>query len=123
MWLFVEREGIATMTSMLKSDAFRANSRFQADPQNEFGSYGYGSPKTKASHAVRADHRSADLAQPVRESGNEGILGADDHEIDRLLLGERDDALANLAEMVDGAFGEDGAQLGQEMRANGGIAL
>ena len=36
---------------------------------------------------------------------------------------ERDDALATLAEMVDGAFGEDGARLGQEMRANGGIAL
>lgn len=36
---------------------------------------------------------------------------------------ERDDALATLAEMVDGAFGEDGARLGQEMRANGGVAL
>jgi hypothetical protein len=36
---------------------------------------------------------------------------------------ERDEALATLAEMVDGAFGDDGTQLGQEMRANGGIAL
>jgi hypothetical protein len=36
---------------------------------------------------------------------------------------ERDEALATLAEMVDGAFGEDGAQLGEEMRANGGVAL
>ena len=36
---------------------------------------------------------------------------------------ERDEALATMAEMVDGAFGEDGAQLGQEMRANGGVAL
>lgn len=37
--------------------------------------------------------------------------------------GERDDALASLAEMVDGAFGEDGEQLGLAVRANGGVAL
>ena len=36
---------------------------------------------------------------------------------------ERDDALASLAEMVDGAFGDDGIDLGAEVRANGGIAL
>ena len=36
---------------------------------------------------------------------------------------ERDDALASLAEMIDGAFGEDGAALGEQMRANGGVAL
>jgi hypothetical protein len=36
---------------------------------------------------------------------------------------ERDDALASLAELVDGAFGVDGAELGLAVRANGGIAL
>ena len=36
---------------------------------------------------------------------------------------ERHDALASLADMVDGAFGEAGAQMGLAMRANGGIAL
>ena len=36
---------------------------------------------------------------------------------------ERDDALASLAEMIDGAFGDDGRDLGEQMRANGGVAL
>ena len=36
---------------------------------------------------------------------------------------EREDALASLAEMVDGAYGEDGKELGLAVRANGGIAL
>ena len=36
---------------------------------------------------------------------------------------ERDDALASLAEMIDGAFGDDGLSLGEQIRANGGIAL
>jgi hypothetical protein len=36
---------------------------------------------------------------------------------------ERDDALASLAELVDGAFGDDGRELGLAVRANGGVAL
>lgn len=36
---------------------------------------------------------------------------------------ERDDALASLAEMVDGAYGDEGIELGLAVRANGGIAL
>ena len=36
---------------------------------------------------------------------------------------ERDDALSTLAQMVNGAFGEDGAQLGHAMRTHGGVQL
>ena len=36
---------------------------------------------------------------------------------------EREEALALLAETVDGAFGEDGARLGEEVRASGGVSV
>ena len=36
---------------------------------------------------------------------------------------EREEALASLAELVDAAFGEDGARLGMEVRAVGGLPI
>lgn len=54
--------------------------------------------------------------EPPSAAGLVALLRSPDEDV-------RNDALADLAELVDGAYGEDGAYLGKEVRAGGGIAL